>query len=116
MIKKLSELDNKTLLLAGDNVITKEDILSDLDYYREKYKDDLYTTEEYHASIIAEDALDSLLENEYINMYEDWYEGIWDYVEDKDLKDLQTIFDRIFARNKEYNTSYSSDEKIKFDL
>ena len=47
MIKKLSELDNKTLLLAGDNVITKEDILSDLDYYREKYKDDLYTTKEY---------------------------------------------------------------------
>ena len=41
MNMKLSELDNKTLLLAGDNVITKETILSDLEYYREKYKDEV---------------------------------------------------------------------------
>lgn len=115
-MKKLSELSNETLLLVGEELTTKENILNDLDYYRKNFSDDLYLAKVYHAHLEAQDALDTLLEYEYQDMYEDWYEGIWDYVEDKDLKDLQTIFDRIFARNKEYNTSYSSDEKIKFDL
>jgi hypothetical protein len=101
-----------------ETVITKADILEDLDFIKNhsKNKDSLYTTTTYYAELDAKDVLDTALENEYQNMYEDWYEAIWNDVTEEDIKDIQVILDRILARNKERNTCYLSEEKVEFDL
>ena len=118
MSKKLSELRDEEILLMGETVTTKADILEDLDYIKKnnKHKNELYTTTVYHAKVDASDMLDTALEYEHQNMYEDWYEGIWNDVTEEDVTEIQVILDRILARNKSRNTSYVADKKVEFDL
>jgi membrane carboxypeptidase/penicillin-binding protein len=125
-MNKLSELKDGELLLVctssnyDGKVMSKADLLNDLEYYKEKYKNDekfeIYTTTEYHAQLNAQDVLDNALENEYQDMYEDWYEIIWNDVETRDIRDIQVVLDRILARNSERNTVYNLDKKVEFDI
>jgi hypothetical protein len=121
-MKNLSELkDNEFLLVCTSNnfdgnVVTKSDFINDLEYYENKSKTDskfeVYTTKKYHAQLDAKYILDNALENESQDMYEDWYEAIWNDVEEQDVKDIQDILDRILARNSDSNISYTSDEQV----
>jgi D-hexose-6-phosphate mutarotase len=126
-MKKLSKLDDKDLLFVctsnnydGD-LITKEDILNDLDYYKNKAKTDekfeIYTTKAIHAYLNAEDILNDAIENEECDrMYEDWGERIWEDIEKKDIDELQAIYDRILARHPAQNISYHHVALVEFDI
>ncbi|WP_195264516.1 GTP-binding protein [Clostridium sp. 1001275B_160808_H3] len=114
MCIKLSELkDNEILLIEDDynSIMSKEDYLEDLEDYKEY---EVYTTTEYKANIDAKDMLDSALECEADNMYEDWYQDIWDDVTEEDIKELQIILDKILSRSK--NIAYTAREKVEIDI
>jgi uncharacterized membrane protein len=114
MCIKLSELKNNEILLIEDDynsIMSKEDYLEDLENYKEY---EVYTTTEYKANIDAKDMLDSALECEFQNMYEDWYQDIWDDVTEEDIKELQIILDKILSRSK--NIAYMAREKVEIDI
>lgn len=113
---KLSTLSEDTIVLVGNNerVNTVEDLLEDLEYYRDK---EVYTTTPHHASFDAERIMDSIIEDEYCNgMYEDWDESIRADITEEDIADLQKIFDRILARNPQANIAHESYKLIEFDI
>lgn len=111
MSKKLSELKDTDILLVGEDITEKEELLNDWEYYKGK---EIYTTKQYKANISAEDMLDNALECEYQNMYESWYEEVWKDVTETDIKDLQSILDRILSRSK--NIAYIEDKKVEIDI
>ena len=113
---KLSTLSEDTIVIVGDSerVNRVEDILEDLEYYKDK---DVYTTIPHYASFDAESIIDSIIEDEYCNgMYEDWDESIRADITEEDIADLQKIFDRILARNPQANISHESHKLIEFDI
>lgn len=110
-MKKLSEIKDNDILIVDEEILTKEDLLNDLKYYRDKK---VYTATEYKASIDASDMLDYAIEREYNNMYDGWYERICSDVLEEDIRDLQTILDRILNRND--NISYLEGEKVEIDI
>ena len=115
---KLSELKDDELLLVGETVMTKEDLLNELtDNKSCGIKNPVvYTTIKYHAHIDANDMLDSALEYEYDNMYEDWYPNVSDSITKEDINELQAIVDRILERDKEHNISYQADQEVEIDM
>ena len=113
---KLSTLPKDTIIwVEGDCSVRRvENILNDLEYYKDK---EIYTTTPYHASFNAKEIIDDAIEDVYHNdMYEDWDENIRDDVTEEDIKDIQVIFDRILARSPNQNISYISDKLIEFDI
>jgi hypothetical protein len=113
---KLSELSKDTIVLAygNSNINTVQDILEDLEGFKNKA---IYTTKEYKASFDAKNIIDDAIENEYNNgMYEDWDDSIKADVTEEDITDLQNIFDRILSRNPSSNIAYDSDKLIEIDM
>ncbi|HII4449592.1 TPA: GTP-binding protein [Clostridium perfringens] len=114
MSKKLSELRNDEMLLVGDSVISKENLLEEFTFYGKEYKCDIWTTTKYKANIDAYDTLENALECEYQNMYEGWFEDVLSCIEEKDIQDFQLILDRILSRGSNY--CYTVAEKVEVDI
>lgn len=110
-MKRLSEIKDDESLIVGDEVLTKEDLLNDIEYYRDK---EVYTATEYKANINASDMLDYAIECEDQNMYDGWIEEIFNDVAEEDIRDLQVILDRILSRSD--NISYQEDEEVEIDI
>lgn len=113
---KLSTLSKETIVLieGAFRVQTVEDILDDIDSYR---NEEIYTTTEHEAYFNAKEILDYAIDCEYENgMYEDWTDSIRNDITEDDIKDLQIIFDRILARNQSSNIAYEADKIIEFDI
>lgn len=112
MCVKLSELNDDVMLLVGeDNVMSKDDFVKEI---QEHIGEKVYTTIEYKANIDAEDMLDSAIECESQNMYEDWDYEIWREINEVDIQQLQRILDKILSRSK--NISYIADKKVEIDI
>ena len=108
---KLSELKNDDMLLVGENfVISKEDFVKEIHEYTGK---EVYTTTEYRASIDAKDMLESAIDCEASNMYEDWEYDIWGDISEEDIDELQNILDRIFSSGR--NISYIANKRVEID-
>lgn len=114
-MKKLSELKDEDMLIVDGYVMSKEDFLNDLEFYKNEVNK-VYTTTQYKAHIDGWDMLESALESEYDNMYEGWLDNIVSDVTDEDIKDIQDILDRILFRSESTNICYIEDEKVIIDL
>lgn len=113
---KLSELKDDAIVIDENlSVYAVEEVKNDLQYFKDKNKK-LYTTTEYHAGIDARDMVESAIEREYDNMYEDWDEKILDDITDEDVQRIQDVLDEILNRNKQQNISYFQDKEIEIDL
>lgn len=112
MSVKLSELKDDEMLLVGENlVISKEDFVKETKEHIDK---EVYTTKEYRASINAKYMLESAIECEADNMYEDWETDIWDDITEEDINELQRIVDRILSGSR--NISYIADKRVEIDI
>lgn len=113
---KISSLsmDDVVSIEGYTEVVTVAEILSDLEYYKEK---EMYTTIPHYAAFNAEEIIDIAIEEVYCSgMYEDWDERINDDISKEDIEDMQKIFDRILARNPSQNIAYQSDKLIEIDV
>lgn len=112
---KLSELKDHEMLIVDmgsyGNVISKEDYLNEIEEYR-GYK--VYTSHKYKASIDALDMIESAIECEGDNMYEDWDIEIKQDISKGDIEDMQKILNRILSRSD--NISYTEKEQVKIDM
>ncbi|MBS6504680.1 MAG: GTP-binding protein [Clostridium sp.] len=109
---KLSELKNDDMLLVGENlVISKEDFVKKIKEHEGK---EVYTTTEYKASIDAKDMLESAIDCEASNMYEDWEYDVWDDITEEDINELQNVIDRILGESR--NIAYIADSKVEIDI
>lgn len=117
---KLSELKNEDELFFGNYVVTKEEILSNLDLYKEKISTDdsyqLQSTDRYDATVSAESILYRALEEEAKNMYEGWEDSVRSEVLETDIQKIQLILDEILNRNKKSNTCYYGKELVEIDM
>lgn len=112
MSVKLSELKDDDILLVGEDlVISKEDFIKEI---KEHIGKEVYTTIEYRASIDARDMLDSAIECESQEMYEDWDCDIWNDITKEDIREIQLILNRIFNRSD--NISYRADKRVEMDI
>lgn len=108
---KLSELKDEIVLMdENSRCYTVKEAKNDL-----SINGNFYVTTEYQASVDARDVLETAIENEYGNMYEDWNELVLDDITDEDVERIQAVLDDIFNRNKEQNTAYYQDEKVDMD-
>lgn len=109
---KLSELKDDEMLLVGENyVISKEDFIKEI---KEHIGTEVYTTTEYRASIDAKYMLESAIECEADNMYEDWETDIWDDINKEDINELQRIINRILSGSR--NVCYIADKRVEIDI
>lgn len=114
MSVKLSKLKNEDMLIVGEDcVITKEDYIKEMQIEGPIYRE-VYTAKQYKANINARNMLDSAIECEADNMYEDWDYHIKEDITETDISELQTILDRILSRRK--NVSYIPDEEVEIDI
>ena len=115
---KLSELKDDEILLVGETVMTKEDLLNELaDNKSCGIKNpEVFITRQYQANLDAKNVLEDAMEYEYQNMYEDWYDRILNDITEEDIKDMQIVLDRILERNKENNISYEGIELVEIDI
>ena len=112
MSLKLSELKKDDMLLFGEcDVMSKEDFLKEIQEHEGK---EIYTTTVYKANINARSMLDSAIECEADNMYEDWDYDIWNDITETDIAELQNILDKILSRSN--NVSYMADKKVEIDI
>lgn len=112
MSLKLSELKKDDMLLVGEcDVMSKEDFLKEIQEHEGK---EIYTTTIYKANINARSMLDSAIECEADNMYEDWDYDIWNDITETDIAELQNILDKILSRSN--NVSYMADKKVEVDI
>lgn len=108
----LSELKDDEMLLVGENlVISKEDFVEEIEEHRGK---EVYTTTVYRASIDAKYMLESAIEYEADNMYEDWETDIWDDINKEDINELQRIINRILSGSR--NICYIVDKRVEIDI
>lgn len=113
---KLSELkDDVKVIDENLSIYDVKEVKNDLRYFKDKSKK-LYTTKEYHASIDARDMLESAIECEYQNMYEDWDESILSDVTDEDIGRMQAVITTILLRSKDQNIAYYQDKEIEIDI
>lgn len=109
---KLSELKNDEMLLIGENyVISKEDFIKEIHEHTDK---EVYTTREYRASINAKYMLESAIECEADNMYEDWETDVWEDITKEDINELQMIIDRILSGSR--NICYIAYKRVEIDI
>lgn len=123
MAIKLSELNKDTMILVchasncDGQVMPASEFISD---YEKEYKNlnklEIYTTEPHQAAFNAEYILDSAIESEADEMYEDWDEKIKADITKQDIDELQAILDRILARNEAANISYFSGALVEIDI
>lgn len=107
---KLSELkDDVNVIDENLSIYTLEEVKNDLLYFKGKK---IHTTTEYRAGIDARDMLESAIESEYDNMYEDWNEHVLDDVTEEDIIKVQTILDDILSRSEDQNIAYYQNEEI----
>lgn len=112
MSLKLSELKKDDMLLVGEcDVLSKEDFLKEIQEHEGK---EIYTTTEYKANIDARSMLDSAIECEADNMYEEWDCDILNDITETDISELQKILDKILSRSN--NTTYMADKKVEIDI
>ena len=112
MYIKLSELKNDDMLLVGENlIISKEDYMKEM---REHEGESVYTTTKYKANIDAKCMLETAIDNEACNMYEDWECDVWEDITEKDITELQNILDRILSESR--STSYIKSKKVILDI
>lgn len=112
MSVKLSELKDDEMLLVGENlVIEKEDFVNEIEEYRGK---EVYTTYVRRASIDAKEMLESAIDCEASEMYEDWEYDIWDDIDEEDIKAIQNILDKILSGSN--NISYIADKRVEIDI
>lgn len=113
---KLSTLSKDEILSVDGEIftVTVEGLMENIERYRDM---EIYTTIPNHASFNAKEIIDDAIEDVQCNdMYEDWDERIHDDVTEQDIKDIQTVFDRILARSPNQNISYVTDKLIEFDI
>lgn len=112
---RISTLSKDTIVIVSgySKIETVEDILEDIESYRNK---EVYTTTPRNASFNAESIIDNAIENEYQDMYEDWDESIKADVTKEDIEEVQAIFDRILARSPMQNIAYLEDKLIEIDV
>jgi len=112
---KLSTLSKDEIVIVERYTLinTIEDILEDIPSYRNK---NVYTTIPRNASFNARYIIDNAIEDEYQDMYEEWYQSIKDDVTKEDIEEIQAIFDRILSRNPTQNIAYDTDKLIEFDI
>lgn len=126
-MKKLSELKDEELLFvcSKDNydgsLVTKNDILNKLDYYKDKVKTDnkfeIYTTYKVHAYLNARDILSQAIEDEECDsMYEDWKYRILEDIEEEEIQTIQSVLDKILLKNPTQNIAYHHDKLVELDL
>lgn len=112
---KLSELKDNEMLIVDmgsyGHVISKEDYLNEIE---EHQGCKVYTSNKYKASIDAYDMLESDIECEADNMYEDWDIEIKQDIMKEDIEDMQKILDRILSRSD--NISYTEKEQVEIDM
>jgi len=115
---KLSELKYDEVLLVNEKVMSKLDLLNELAENKSCgiKNPKVYTTRQYQANLDAKDIMESAIEHEYQNMYEDWYDRILNDITEEDIKDMQIVLDRILERNKENNISYEGIELVEIDI
>lgn len=112
---KLSELQNDVKVMdENSNVHDVKDVKNDLKHWKDKCRK-LYTTTQYQANINAKDMLESAIEDEYQNMYEDWDDKILNDISDEDIEKIQAVLDDILNRNKEQNIAYYLEKEIEVD-
>lgn len=109
---KLSEIKDNEILIVSNYITDKETYLEKQEEYIGK---EVYTTTQYEAYIDAKDMIETALEGEYQNMYEDWYDSIINDVTEEDISDMQKILNRILYRNKSNNITYFEDKKVDID-
>lgn len=113
---RLSELAVDAKVIDENlSVYDVAELKDDLQYFKDKDKK-LYTVTEYQAGIDARDMLESAIESEYDNMYEDWEERILDDITDDDIGKLQDILDDILSRGRDQNIAYYQNEEVEVDL
>ena len=113
---KLSELQDDVKVIDENlSIYDVEEVKNDLQYFKDK-NTKLYTTNEYHASIDARDMLESAIESEYDNMYEDWYEIILQDITDEDIGRLQSVIATILRRGGDQNIAYYEGKEIEIDI
>ncbi|PYG88482.1 hypothetical protein LY28_01331 [Ruminiclostridium sufflavum DSM 19573] len=113
---KISELEKDDVVLVEGNytVNTVEDILNDLELYKDK---EIYTTTTIYAKFDAKEILEAAIEDEQCNgMYDDWDYNIKADITEEDISELQVIFDRILARHPGANFAYEPDQLIEIDV
>lgn len=112
---KLSKLKDNEMLIVDmgsyGHVIAKEDYLNEIEEHRGCK---VYTSNKYKASIDAYDMLESAIECEHQNMYEDWDIEIRQDIMKEDIEDIQKILDRILSRSD--NISYTEKEQVEIDM
>lgn len=112
---KLSKLKDNEMLIVDmgsyGHVIAKEDYLNEIEEHRGCK---VYTSNKYKASIDAYDMLESAIECEHQNMYEDWDIEIRQDIMKEDIEDMQKILDRILSRSD--NISYTEKEQVEIDM
>ena len=112
---KLSKLKDDEMLIVDmgsyGHVISKEDYLNEIEEYRGCK---VYTSNKYKASIDALDMIESAIEREYQNMYEDWDIEIRQDTSKEDIEDIQIVLDRILSRSD--NISYTEKEQVEIDM
>lgn len=116
---KLSELDNKEMLLVGENVTDKEDFIADFEYFKDvthDIKNNVYTTTTYTAYIDAKQMLEDAIEREADSMHESWEQDILNEITEQDIEDIQIIIDRILKRNESCNICYQADKQVELDI
>lgn len=113
---KLSELQDDVKVIDENlSIYDVGEVKNDLQYFKDKNKK-LYTTSEYRASIDARDMLESAIESEYDNMYEDWYEIILQDITDEDIGRLQSVIATILRRGGDQNIAYYENKEIEIDI
>lgn len=114
MSKKLSELDNNTILLVGE---ARNYIINKGEYVKESQRyagEKVYTAMEYHPTFNVIDMVGNAIEQEAANMYEGWVDEILKDVTAEDLIAVQCTLDRVLNRHK--YTSYIEDEEVEIDI
>ena len=113
---KLSELKDKDYVIVnGDNMITKEDILENVEYYKDK---EMYTAKKEYIGVDVSNMLEC--EFEHIESsresYEGWYDDICEEITDQDIEDIEKVIRRILNRDPKKSYCFKEDEKIEFDI
>ncbi|WP_317312379.1 hypothetical protein [Clostridium thermobutyricum] len=116
--KKLSELKNEDMLIVEDfsenYFLSKEELLKDLEYYKDK---EIYITNKYESNIDSYEMLKSAFEREYNNMYKGWYDSVIKDITKEDIEEIQVILDRILSRSKEKNYNYKKTNiRVEIDI
>ncbi|MDB8437733.1 hypothetical protein [Turicibacter sanguinis] len=112
---KFSEISDCAYVFYGDRLVCKEEILDEIEEYRDG---EFFTAIEKEVGFDVEDAKDMLRElaaDLYCNreLYEDWDDEFMRQVDKEDLEQITEVIKRIIKR---VPTCYEAGEEIEFDI